>query len=100
MNIFLHQLDLKINELMKKEERLGYARYADDMIFAIQGGDGDDSESVYQGLKKCFHCALDELELEATSKTFMRGKSPACGTLILGFYVYINLKGKLETQEL
>lgn len=65
MNIFLHQLDLKINELMKNEERLWYVRYADDMIFAIQGG--DDSESVYQRFQKRFHPALKELELEATS---------------------------------
>lgn len=39
MNIFLHQLDLKIHEFMETEESLGYVRYADDMIFAIKKGD-------------------------------------------------------------
>jgi hypothetical protein len=81
---------------MKSEERLWYVRYADDMIFAIQGG--DDSESVYQRFQKGFHRALDELKLEATSFTFIRGKSRPCGTRILGLNVYIHKKGQLEIK--
>lgn len=38
MNIFLHQLDMKINYFMQTEESIGYVRYADDMIFAIKSG--------------------------------------------------------------
>ena len=37
---FLHQLDLQTNSssFMKKERRIGYIRYTDDMIIAIKSG--------------------------------------------------------------
>ena len=39
MNIFLHQLDVKIQAFMNQEKNLYYVRYADDMIFAIKKGE-------------------------------------------------------------
>lgn len=94
MNIFLHQLDVKIQAFMNQEKNLYYVRYADDMIFAIKKG--ENSEKRNQNFQKCFQNALDKLQLEATSFSFIRGKSHPCGTLVLGLLVSINLKGNLE----
>jgi len=38
MNIYLHQLDMKIQAFLSQEEKLRYVRYADDMAFAIKEG--------------------------------------------------------------
>lgn len=36
MNVFLHQLDLKIKDFMNQEDSLYYVRYADDMIKIVE----------------------------------------------------------------
>lgn len=73
MNIFLHQLDIRINSFMEREKSVRYLRYADDMLFAIKSG--VDSEQIKHSLKKFFNEVLHELKLEATSLELIRGKS-------------------------
>ena len=60
-----------------------------------QNKSGADSEKKHQSFRKFFQNALDELQLEATSLEFFRGKSKPCGT---GLLVSINLKGTLEMR--
>ena len=94
MNIFLHQLDLKIHEFMETEESLGYVRYADDMIFAIKKG--VDSERVYLRYKEFFQKALADLKLAETSIELIRGIPRK--TRVLGLVVSIGPTGTLETR--
>lgn len=84
MNIFLHQLDMKINYFMQTEESIGYVRYADDMIFAIKSG--VDSEG---GLGSSF-ALKDRWDFFRTD--------PPRKTLLLGLVVSIGSTGILETR--
>ena len=75
MNIFLHQLDVKIKAFMNREMSLCYVRYADDMVFAIQSG--ADSEGTYEKFRRFFQKALNNLKLSATSLELFREKREA-----------------------
>jgi len=72
MNIFLHQLDMKINSFMQIEEGVGYVRYADDMIFAIKRG--GNSEAVYYRVKQLLKKTLENLKQAETSIELIRGR--------------------------
>ncbi len=62
MNIFLHELDCEMEDLTKKVEgKLGYVRYADDMIFGIRTESG--SEWVYQNWKSHFEKVVKRMKL-------------------------------------
>lgn len=87
MNIFLHQLDVKMQDFLSKEARIRYVRYAYDIAFAIK--EGANSEMVSQGFKQFFNEALTELKLEATSLELVRGISTPCSTLVLGVLISI-----------
>lgn len=93
MNIFLHQLDIRINSFMEREKSVRYLRYADDMLFAIKSG--VDSEQINHSLKKFFNEVLHELKLEATSLELIRGKSKPRERFVLGLFLSIKLSGTL-----
>lgn len=57
MNIFLNELDVKMNECMKEEPSLCYVRYTDDMIIGIKRD--KDSQEVYKRWRKLFSKALE-----------------------------------------
>lgn len=96
MNIFLHQLDVKMQDFMSKEARIKYVRYADDIAFDIK--EGANSEMVSQGFKQFFNEALTELKLEATSLELVRGISKPCSTLVLGVLISIRPDRQLELR--
>lgn len=96
MNIFLHQLDVKMQDFMSKEARIRYVRYDDDIAFAIK--EGANSEMVSQGFKQFFNEALTELKLEATSLELVRGISKPCSTLVLGVLISIRPDRQLELR--
>lgn len=96
MNIFLHQLDVKMQDFMSKEARIRYVRYADDIAFAIK--EGANSEMVSQRFKQFFNEALTELKLEATSLELVRGISKPCSTLVLGVLISIRPDRNLELR--
>lgn len=52
MNIFMHQLDMNLHYFMQTEESLGYARYADDMIFAINNEFGRSISEIQELFSK------------------------------------------------
>lgn len=87
MNIFLHQLDVKMQDFLSKEARIRYVRYADDIAFAIK--EGANSEMVSQGFKQFFNEALTELKLTATSLELVQGISKPCSTLVLGVLQFV-----------
>lgn len=74
---------------MQKEESIGYARYADDLIFAIKSG--VDSEG--HRFRQFFQKALKDLKLAETSLELIRGRPRK--TRVWGLLVSINLKGTL-----
>jgi len=88
MNIFLHQHDVT-TAFMNQEKSLYYVRYADDMIFAIKRE---------EKRKQNFQKALQELQLEATFLSFIRGESQPCGTRVLGLPVPANPSLSLEVS--
>nr|YP_009381647.1 hypothetical protein AEK19_MT1231 [Utricularia reniformis]ART31444.1 hypothetical protein AEK19_MT1231 [Utricularia reniformis] len=47
MNIFLHQLDIQMQDFLSQEARMRYVRYADDIAFAML--EGANSEMVSLG---------------------------------------------------
>lgn len=98
MNIFLHQLDVKIKAFMNREMSLCYVRYADDMVFAIQSG--ADSEGTYEKFRRFFQKALNNLKLSATSLELFREKREAKRRriLVLGLVVSIGSTGTLEIR--
>lgn len=59
---------------MKTEEKIGYARYADDMLVAIKSG--IDSEGVYHRFRQIFQKALKKAE---TSLERNPSKDPSFG---------------------
>lgn len=67
---------------MQKEKRIGYVRYADDMIFAIKSG--VDSEGLYHWFRKFFQKALKNLKLAETSLELLRGSPRVDSSLRLG----------------
>ncbi|KAM7460106.1 hypothetical protein LguiA_035936 [Lonicera macranthoides] len=73
MNLFLHQLDLKIQTFLEKEKRVKYVRYADDFLIGIKRG--ADSEIFSQSFQQMFQECLVELKLEKTSFELIRGIS-------------------------
>lgn len=93
MNIFLHQLDVKMQDFMSKEARIRYVRYADDIAFAIK--EGANSEMVSQRFKQFFNEALTKLKLEATSLELVRGISKP---LVLGVLISIRPDRNLELR--
>lgn len=94
MNIFMHQLDMNLHYFMQTEESLGYARYADDMIFAINNE--LDSEGVYLKFRNYFQKALNDLKLSETSIELVRSQPRK--TRVWGLVVSISSKGILEIR--
>lgn len=93
MNIFLHQLDVRITAFMNQEKNVRYVRYADDMLFGIKRN--VDLEKRNRRLRQFFNKALDELQLKATSVKLIRGKSKPREMLVLGLLVSIKQNGNL-----
>lgn len=79
---------------MKTEEKIGYARYADDMLVAIKSG--IDSEGVYHRFRQIFQKALKKIKLAETSLEIRRGIPRKI--LVLGLVVSIGPSGNLETR--
>lgn len=72
MNLFMHEFDTRMLSFIKKQERIGYFRYADDMIIAIKRG--INSDKVYLRFKQFFHRSLNDLKLSQTSEELIREK--------------------------
>jgi retron-type reverse transcriptase len=95
MNIYLHELDLKVRAWIQEgTETIGYARYADDMLFSISKG--HDSEQTYIRFFQFFHLALKELKLAETSITLTR--TIPRQIRVLGLVLGIDQEGALETS--
>lgn len=90
MNLFMHEFDTRMLSFIKKE-RIGYVRYADDMIIAIKRG--RNSDKVYLIFKQFFHRSLNDLKLSQTSEELIREKRKKI--LILGLVVSIGVNGSL-----
>jgi hypothetical protein len=79
---------------MRTEKSLGYARYADDMIFGIKSG--VDSQGIYLRFRQFFQTALEDLKLAETSLELTR-RLPR-KIRVLGLVVSIGPLGTLETR--
>lgn len=74
---------------MQREERIGYVRYADDMIVA--GGVDSEIKNL-----RFFQKALNALKLAQTSLELIRGRPRKI--LVLGLILSIGPTGSLETR--
>lgn len=84
MNLFLHQLDIKMDSFIQQAEgEIGYVRYADDMLIAIKSG--KNSEALYHRFRKFFQEALQKIKLEETSVERIRERPKK--RLVLGLVV-------------
>lgn len=94
MNVFLHQLDIRVGALVKEVGSIEYLRYADDMLVVIKSG--SDSSYLHRRFTQVFNQALRELKLTATSSSILRGKP---GKLrVLGLLLLIGPDGRLQTK--
>lgn len=92
MNIYLHTLDVRMGELVSKDE-LYYLRYADDIILGFPNGSNVGRVNYY------FLEALHGLELEVkTEKTTWHANRSSSGLRLLGLICRIGANGRIRAR--